>query len=123
MSDIVDVLLGDSGLPIAIFPTRTEALTSPENELGRVRLDVPRNEAVDAIRREVYRLDDGRCRHCGEIVTFKTMHLDEIVSRGNLGPVAVDNCQTLCAKCHILGPESKHGKTRSVRKRKPNAAL
>lgn len=123
MSDLVDVLLGDSGQPIAIFAMRTDALTCPENALGRIRLDVPRSEAVEAIRREVYRLDDGCCRHCGKLVTWKTMHLDEIVSRGDLGLIAVFNCQTLCADCHIVGPESKHGRERLPRFTKSNEKM
>ena len=113
MSDIVDVLLGDAGLPVAIFGSRIDALSHPEAPFGRVVLDVPRSEAVGDIRRAVFNRDEYQCRHCGALVTWNTGHLDEIVPRGKGGEVSVENGQTLCAKCHIVGPESKHGKTRS----------
>lgn len=112
MSELADVLLGDSGLPIAIFQSRHDALLCPDWDSGRVELDVPRSEAVGAIRRAVFRRDDFECRRCGELVTWKTGHLDEVISRGKGGEISVANCQVLCAKCHIVGPESKHGKTR-----------
>lgn len=109
MSDIVDVLLGDSGQPVLIFRSRHDALLCPEWEWGRVKLDYPRSEAVGAIRRAVFERDDYTCRHCGELVTTKTGHLDEIVPRGKGGSISTENCQCLCPKCHIVGPESKHG--------------
>jgi hypothetical protein len=115
LSDIVDVLLGDAGTPIAILGSRMSALTHPDGLRGRVKLDYPRTLAVDSIRRIVFDRDSFECQHCGEFVTWTTGHLDEIVSRGDGGAVSVSNCQVLCPKCHIVGPESKHGKKRSVR--------
>lgn len=108
MSLLVDVLLDEQQKVIAIFQSRHEALLHPDWDLGRVRLNVSRADAVYDIRRAVFERDDYTCRHCGEYVG-KNGHLDEVIPRGLGGSVSVANGQVLCAKCHILGPESKHG--------------
>lgn len=104
MSEFVDVWLKDGRIS-GIFRVAID----PGLRLGEVRLNVPRHEAVEEIRRQVFDNDDYQCRHCGELVTWKTGHLDEIIPRGKGGEVSVRNGQTLCAKCHIVGPDSKHG--------------
>lgn len=111
MSEFVDVWLNADGKIHGIFPKRADALCSALGATGGVRLDVPRSEAVSEIRRQVFERDDYTCVHCGELVTWKTGHMDEFVSRGKGGEVSVDNCQTLCANCHI-GPQGKHGNRR-----------
>jgi len=109
MSDLVDVWLSPDGRIAGIFANRWESANSPLWEVGAVRGDVPRSQAVEEIRRQVFEKDDYQCRHCGEFVTWKTGQMDEIVARGKGGEISVDNCQTLCARCHIVGPRSKHG--------------
>jgi 5-methylcytosine-specific restriction endonuclease McrA len=62
---------------------------------------------TEEIRRIVFERDEYHCVKCGELVTFETGHMDEIIPRGKGGKVSVENCQVLCARCHI-GPGGKH---------------
>lgn len=62
---------------------------------------------VGEIRRAIFDRQEGLCARCGEIITFKTMHMHEIIHRGQGGEISLENSQGLCYSCH-LGPRGKH---------------
>lgn len=73
-----------------------------------------KDEAVPAIRRQVYDRQEGLCLWCGGSMKwkgslFERMHMDENIPKGSGGEVSTENCQGLCYKCHIL---VKHGDRR-----------
>jgi hypothetical protein len=93
---------------VRIFRNDGEAAASAAWDENRI-MEYPRDDAVAAIRKNVFIRCHNECENCGKFITFSTGHLDERVSRGKGGEISVDNCQFLCANCHIIGPESKHG--------------
>jgi hypothetical protein len=60
-----------------------------------------------AVRRLVFKRDNGACRYCGASLTMKTMHVDHVhpVSRG--GSSATTNLVASCRDCNL----SKGAKT------------
>lgn len=71
-------------------------------------VELPKIEAVSQIRRQVFEKYNNRCRHCDKLLTWQTGHCDEIIPKSKQGEVSIENCQLLCADCHI-GPKGKHG--------------
>lgn len=80
---------------------------------GDVR-EYPRKDATEAIRRQVFEKSGGNCRDCGKIITWR-FHMDEEIQRSDGGEISIWNSVALCADCHILRDDSKHGKTRRLR--------
>jgi 5-methylcytosine-specific restriction endonuclease McrA len=84
-------------------------LHSPEHSLI---VGMLYNQAIFDLRQQVYDRAKGQCERCGKNLTWKQMHMDERVSRGQGGILSLGNCWCLCADCHILRPESEHGERR-----------
>jgi 5-methylcytosine-specific restriction endonuclease McrA len=78
---------------------------------GPVPIEWPRTDAVRSIRQQVYERDK-ECQRCGKPLTWKTLHCDEKISKGEGGEISLENCWGLCASCHILSPTSEHGNRR-----------
>ena len=97
------------GKIIRIFRRPAAARTTE----GDIR-EYPRKDAVEAIRRQVFEKSGGNCRDCGKIITWK-FHMDEEIPRSEGGEISIFNSVALCAACHILRDDSKHGKTRRLR--------
>lgn len=70
--------------------------------------EMPRKDAVAEIRKQVFERSRGECENCSYPITANA-HMDEKISRGDGGEISLTNCQMLCARCHIIGPTSKHG--------------
>lgn len=101
----------DKGNPIRVFRHRVDAFLSPAFNEDRVK-EWPRYDAVHSIRKQVYDRANGQCEKCGKRLTWKQMHMDEKVARGNGGEISVGNSWVLCANCHILDIDSEHGNRR-----------
>lgn len=56
-----------------------------------------RRPIPEAIRNEVWRRDNGRCRHCG---TTEWLEYDHIVAWSKGGPSTARNLQLLCQTCN-----------------------
>ena len=67
-----------------------------------------RSKAVSAIRKQVWDLTNGECVWCSNPITEASMHLHEIVPRGQGGEISLENSTGLCAECHITGPDAAH---------------
>lgn len=78
---------------------------------GGTLAEWPRVDAIRDIRQQVYKRANSCCEKCGERLTWRQMHMDERVSRGEGGEVSVDNSWVLCYDCH-LGPDGEHGDRR-----------
>jgi len=100
------VELGADGQPIKIFKHRWQAARC-EN-VG----EWPRADAVFVIRQQVFKRANGLCERCGARLTWKTMQMDEKVSKGEGGLVSLDNCWALCYGCHQGNRDSEHGERR-----------
>lgn len=68
--------------------------------------ELPRKDAVEDVRRQVFERAGGVCEHCPKILTFETMHMHEKIFRSHGGEQSLANCQCLCADCHLIG---EHG--------------
>lgn len=85
-----------------------------KRECGAVDLVVaqmPRADAVSAVRIAVYDRDNGQCVGCGTRLTFDGAHMHERQSRGNGGVISVENSEIRCFECHE-GPRGAHGARR-----------
>ena len=78
---------------------------------SRVR-ELPKKEAVETLRRQVFQRAEGLCQRCGHPVTWQTMHMDERKARGEGGEQSMENCWALCYDCHIGREDAEHGNRR-----------
>lgn len=112
MSKRVLVEIGAGGEPIRIFRTVKASLGCEH-----VR-EMDKATAVGSIRRQVFARADGQCEHCGNWITWKSMHMHENQAKGkrdengDYGEVSVENCRALCYDCHLGRPDSAHGNRR-----------
>lgn len=78
-----------------------------------------RKDATGSIRQQVYDRAQGECERCGKRLSWKQMHMDEKVSRGEGGEISLDNSWVLCYDCHLGENEySEHGNRRWNGRRK-----
>ena len=70
-------------------------------------IEISKQDAVYAIRRQVFDRANESCERCGTPITWSTGHLHEVKNRGRGGEVSVENCIALCPKCH-LGKDGVH---------------
>lgn len=68
--------------------------------------ELPRKEAVEDVRKQVFEASGGECRNCGRVISW-SFHMHEVLPRGNSGEISVLNSVALCADCHLNG---EHGK-------------
>ena len=54
----------------------------------------------DSIKKKVYRLQGGVCKHCGEKFDYDDMVADHIIPWSKGGHTTEGNCQMLCVKCN-----------------------
>lgn len=103
MRNRVFVEIDEAGNVTRIIKSKGGACFVPPERLR----ELPRKDAVEAIRKQVFERDEYLCRYCGKQLTWHTGHCDEIIPKSKGGEVALSNCQLLCAHCHI-GPKGKH---------------
>lgn len=95
---MVQVEIGSNSLPIRIFKHTKDWMSLPAN----IRVESwLRTNAILLIREQVWEKDKGLCRMCAKKLTWGSAEMDEIVSKGRLGEVSVENCQMLCNSCHV----------------------
>lgn len=90
------------GVPIRIFRNAHDAFTFS----GEAKL-MPYREAVSAIRVLIWLRTKGECEWCSKIISERSMHLHEQISRGNGGEISLANSVGICYDCHF-GPAG-HG--------------
>lgn len=96
--------------PVTIFKHHWQAAQALNS--GKIVEEWPRSLAVGQIRIKVFKRSNSLCERCAARLTWKTMHMDEKVSRGEGGLISMDNCWALCYKCHLGDKESEHGERR-----------
>lgn len=126
------VELSESGLAIRIFRNmKMAAVHAPNPNRGLVPEPIMGQmgyaEAIGQIRRQVFKRDDYCCVKCGAAVVWErgqinSGEMDERQARGKCvadgnghyrsGEISVENCQTLCKKCHT-GVGGKHDRSPS----------
>ena len=95
------------GKIIRIFKlTPFKAMTDPELS-NRIR-EIPRADAVSAIRKQVYERTRGECEWCGAPMTYKQMHLHEKKFRSHGGEISLENSDGICYGCHEGRPDAAH---------------
>jgi hypothetical protein len=80
---------------VRIFKSRAPEAFSKALLEDRVR-QVARSYAVSEIRKEVFRLAEGKCKYCGGTAT--DMHEEKLRSLG--GEISIWNSCACCRKCH-----------------------
>jgi len=73
---------------------------------GRNVFEYPRKDSVEKLRRQIYERSEGKCENCGQPITWN-FHMHERIPRGKGGEQSMNNCEALCARCH-LGPMGAH---------------
>lgn len=81
-------------------------------DMDRIR-EMPKFDAVGAIRKQIWKRCAGRCEWCGKPVTEsgslqRRMNMHEVIPKGNGGQVALDNSVGICYDCHFNDPAA-HG--------------
>lgn len=87
-----------TGLAIRIFRTRKAAFEAADKPVC-----IEKALAVSQVRRQVFNRQEGVCLRCPNIILWTTGHLHENISRGQGGEVSLENCEMLCADCHLNG--------------------
>lgn len=64
-------------------------------------LELPRQYAVENVRRQVYDVSGGECRNCGALVSWSNFHMHEQTPKSKGGEVSIHNSVALCADCHL----------------------
>lgn len=105
MSNRVFVKVGENGRVSRIFRYPGQAITDPEQHLIR---ELPKIVAVKDVRDQVFERTRDQCEWCGNIITWKTMHMHEKVFRSKGGEVSLENCVGICYECHE-GGRGVHG--------------
>lgn len=95
----VELAFGETRV-IRIFRNRKDAMLA----FGQSRMVVPmaREDAVGAIRYQLWLRSKGDCELCGSPVTETSGHMHERQHRGKGGEVSLDNSVFICFKCHRL---------------------
>jgi len=76
----------------------------PERVLGMSGYDAEKD-----IKRQLIKIQRDECPYCSRPVNMSS-HLHERQWRSKGGTPSLANSVVICAKCHIIGPKSEHGK-------------
>lgn len=87
-----------TGLCVRVFKNRKIAFENIESPKC-----IERALAVSQIRRQVFSRQEGVCLRCPNIILWTSGHLHELITRGQGGEISLDNCEMLCADCHLNG--------------------
>ena len=68
--------------------------------------ELPRKEAVEDVRKQVFEASGGVCRDCPRPLTWD-YHLHEDVHRSKNGEISIFNSVAVCSECHR---KIEHGK-------------
>ena len=109
MSKQVWVEVDEVGNPIRIFYSQRRAIQVGV-EGKKVEL-FDRSVAVSVIRDIIWDRTGGDCTWCGNPITKASLHMHEVLPRGEGGEISLDNSVGICADCHI-GPQGAHGNRR-----------
>lgn len=71
-------------------------------------IELPKGEAAEQIRRQVFETSRGECRNCSAVIRWENFHMHEVQPRGKGGEMSTYNSVALCAGCHI-GKKGEHG--------------
>lgn len=101
----------DTQLAVRIFKNRKSMVNGTVFEATLYGSSVfklmDRGLAVSQIRRQVWNRQEGLCARCPETIRWNSMHMHEVVPKGQGGEVSLQNCEGLCYACH-LGPSGAH---------------
>lgn len=67
-----------------------------------------RSEAVSEIRHQVWEKTKGFCMWCAEWITEESMHMHEVLHRGQGGEISLKNSVGICAECHMRAHEDRN---------------
>ena len=98
MKRIVCVETDELGFAIRIFKTEKHAAES-----GLPYIYLARKIAVGQIREQVWFRTKGECEWCSKFISSNSMHMHEVIHRGQGGEISLANCVGICYDCHF-GP-------------------
>jgi hypothetical protein len=94
-----------SGTPVRIFRNRHAAMLA---DFPTVDIQImPYRQAVSTIRLQIWNRTKGECEWCSKPISEQSMHMHEMVSRGDGGEISLVNSVGICYDCHF-GPAG-HG--------------
>lgn len=96
------VELSADEVPVRIFGSAFAAFTFH----GRVIL-MSKREAISAIRLQIWHRTHGVCDWCSKPISEQSMHMHEMIPRGEGGEISLSNSVGICYDCHF-GPAG-HG--------------
>ncbi len=98
------VELNQEGTPVRIFRNPHTAFRFK----GQATL-MPYRNAVSAIRLQIWQRTKGECEWCSTPISEQSLHMHEMVHRGEGGEISLANCVGICYDCHFSDFESAHG--------------
>lgn len=106
------VEVSEDGRIIRIFKTLSAAVSSdlPDERIQIVSYRM----AISKIRQQVWERTKGNCEWCAKIISDQSMHLHEMIHRGEGGEISLINCVGICYECHFGPAKTAHG-NRSLR--------
>lgn len=96
------------GVPIRILRKDLQWIGCPSSRLRMMT----KAEAVKSIREQVFKRSGGECERCEKLITWFSMEMHEVIPKGRMGEVSLQNCKALCHRCHQGAPDSAHGNRR-----------
>lgn len=96
-----------SGVAVRIFKCGKDAAGSSAERIAHIL----KTQATGEIRKQIWWRTKGECEWCTKIITEESMHMHEVIHRGQGGEVSIENSVGICAECHI-GPLGAHSDRR-----------
>ena len=100
MQKIIRAEIDDDGNVIRVFRSVHESILFSLAHPFSV-CSMPRSEAVEEIRRQVFLKSNGECLWCETPITWDSFHMHEENPRGRSGEISTSNSIPLCARCHL----------------------
>lgn len=112
MRNRVFVEIDEAGNVTRIIKSKGGACFVPPERLR----ELPRIEAVENLRQQVFKRADNCCDKCGKVLSWGTLQMHERVPKSQGGEQSLENCWALCYDCH-------QGKRNGEHKRHPQWAI
>lgn len=100
MSNLVWVETRNGGIPIRIFKSYTAAMHLVCKGKAVNAVQMCYDDAVKAIRKQIFYRSKGFCELCSSIVLEQSGHMHEMKHRGRGGEISLSNSVFICPKCH-----------------------
>jgi 5-methylcytosine-specific restriction endonuclease McrA len=112
--DVVWVVVDADGRPIRILKSFRAVVYLSGHGVYSHTCEMPRKDAVAAIRHQIFLRSQGNCEACGCPVNESTAHMHEKQHRGRGGEISLENSLFICAACHKWAHRARNPQWRQL---------